>query len=51
MMPGDSMLMKFEAYRYTNGFENSVSFTQLTQNGTFFNNIDICPDFGYSSGW
>jgi ABC-2 type transport system permease protein len=51
MMPGDSMLMKFEAYRYTNGFENSVSFTQLTQNGTFFNNMDICPDFGYSSGY
>ena len=32
-----------------NGFENEVSFTQLTQNGTFFNNMDIVPTFGYSN--
>jgi ABC-2 type transport system permease protein len=39
--------MKFEVSKTTKGFENEVSFTQLTQNGTFFNNRDIMPIFGY----
>lgn len=32
----------------TRGFENEVSLTQLTQNGTFFNSGDILPVLGYN---
>ena len=49
MQPKDSLLVHFEVSRITKGFENEVSFTQLTQNGTFFNNMDILPVFGYSN--
>jgi len=49
LLPKDSVLIRFEVSRITNGFENEVSFTQLTQNGTFFNNMDIVPTFGYSN--
>ncbi|MCB0768859.1 MAG: hypothetical protein KDC00_00450 [Flavobacteriales bacterium] len=31
------------------GFENSVSFVQLVNNGSFFNNMDLIPEIGYSS--
>jgi len=44
---GDSILIKTDIWRNTKGFENEVTFTQLTQNGTFFNNTDITPFFGY----
>jgi len=47
LMPNDSILIRFKVSRMTRGFENEVSFTQLTQNGTFFNNTDITPSFGY----
>jgi ABC-2 type transport system permease protein len=47
LQPNDSISMKFEVSKTTKGFENEVSFTQLTQNGTFFNNRDIMPIFGY----
>ena len=49
MMPGESLSVTFHASRYTRGFENEVSFTQLTQNGTFFNNKDILPSIGYQA--
>jgi ABC-2 type transport system permease protein len=32
----------------TRGFENEVSLTQLTQNGTFFNSGDFLPVLGYN---
>jgi len=48
MQPGDSLLVKLEFEKKTKGFENEVSFTQLTQNGTFFNNMDIMPVIGYN---
>jgi ABC-2 type transport system permease protein len=47
LQPNDSISIKFDLSRITKGFENEVSFTQLTQNGTFFNNRDIIPTFGY----
>ncbi|MEI6059938.1 MAG: M1 family aminopeptidase [Bacteroidota bacterium] len=50
LQPHDSILIKVEVKSITRGFENEVSFTQLTQNGTFFNNTDIMPSFGYNSG-
>ncbi len=49
LAPNDSILVRFEVSRITKGFENEVSFTQLTQNGTFFNNTDITPSFGYNN--
>ena len=51
LQPRDSILIKFDVSRITKGFENEVSFTQLTQNGTFFNNSDIMPTFGYNNNY
>jgi len=51
MQPGDSLTINLSASAKTRGFENEVSFTQLTQNGTFFNNFDIMPGLGYNSGY
>ena len=51
LLPHDSVLIKFDVSRITKGFENEVSFTQLTQNGTFFNNGDITPSFGYNNNF
>ncbi|MEI6681100.1 MAG: M1 family aminopeptidase [Bacteroidota bacterium] len=50
LLPNDTILIRFEVSRMTRGFENEVTFTQLTQNGTFFNNTDITPAFGYLKG-
>ena len=50
LMPGDSLLIGVDVWCLSKGFENEVSFTQLTQNGTFFNNIDIMPSLGYNPG-
>ena len=49
LQPKDSILIRFDISHITKGFENEVSFTQLTQNGTFFNNGDIIPTFGYEN--
>ncbi|PBQ32372.1 hypothetical protein CNR22_11520 [Sphingobacteriaceae bacterium] len=46
----DSILIKINLWKLNKGFENEVSFTQLTQNGTFFNNSDILPTIGYKEG-
>ena len=48
MAPGDSIQVKFNVVFMTNGFENEVSFKQLTQNGSFFNVSDILPSLGYN---
>ncbi|MCX6248067.1 MAG: M1 family aminopeptidase [Bacteroidetes bacterium] len=47
LLPNDTILIEFRVSRITRGFENEVTFTQLTQNGTFFNNTDITPSLGY----
>ncbi|HMP99534.1 MAG TPA: M1 family aminopeptidase [Cyclobacteriaceae bacterium] len=47
LAPGDSLLVKTRLVKITQGFENQVSFTELTQNGSFFNNYNILPTFGY----
>lgn len=47
LMPNDSIKIIYELEKIAKGFENEVSFTQLTQNGTFFNNSDITPFIGY----
>ena len=48
LMPNDSIKINFNISKTTKGFENEVSFTQLTQNGTFFNNQDLIPGFGFN---
>lgn len=50
LLPDDSLCIKLYSARFTKGFENEVSFTQLTQNGTFFNNQDFVPMIGYQEG-
>ncbi len=47
LMPGDSIKFEFDIMKRNRGFENEVSFLQLTNNGTFFNNLDIVPQIGY----
>jgi len=48
LAPNDSIKITIDLWKLNKGFENEVSFTQLTQNGTFFNNMDILPTFGYN---
>ncbi|MCC6281985.1 MAG: hypothetical protein IT262_15385 [Saprospiraceae bacterium] len=50
LAPGDSMLLTFNTVYRAEGFENQLSNTSITQNGTFFNNTDISPSFGYQEG-
>ncbi len=50
LQPKDSMHFTIKVVKNTKGFENEVSFTQLTQNGTFFNSGDVLPIIGYESG-
>lgn len=47
---GDSMLLTFKTVYQSVGFENELSNTSIMQNGTFFNNTDISPSFGYQEG-
>lgn len=49
LKPGDSIKVLVNATLINKGFENEVSFTSLTQNGTFFNQGDIVPGIGYNS--
>lgn len=51
LMPNDSIKIGINLWKLNEGFENEVSFTQLTENGTFFNNTDIMPSFGYNSNY
>lgn len=51
LAPGDSVKLNVRIWKLSEGFENEVSFTQLTANGTFFNNADIMPSFGYNSNY
>lgn len=47
LQPGDSIKIEILLTKVSRGFENEVSFTGLTQNGTFFNSEDLIPRFGY----
>jgi len=51
LAPNDSIKITIDLWKLTKGFENEVSFTELTQNGTFFNNMDILPTFGYNKDY
>ncbi|HRD81486.1 MAG TPA: M1 family aminopeptidase, partial [Saprospiraceae bacterium] len=47
LAPGDSMELKFTTRFEPKGFENEVSWSRIVQNGTFFDNTDVIPMFGY----
>ena len=47
LSPGDSMQITFSSSYTEEGFENNLSVQEIMQNGTFFNNLDIAPQFGY----
>lgn len=44
---GDTIGIRVRGQYISRGFENEVSVTSVTQNGTFFNNMEILPYFGY----
>ncbi len=48
ILPGDSTNFSVKASYAAKGFENSVTNTNVIKNGTFFNNMAVLPDFGYS---
>jgi ABC-2 type transport system permease protein len=50
MSPGDTLSIVTRGSSIARGFENNVSNTSVTQNGTFFNNMGVLPDIGYSRG-
>jgi hypothetical protein len=47
--PGAELKFTVSGKYEAKGFENSVSFVQLVNNGTFFNNMDLIPQIGYSN--
>ena len=47
LAPGDSMKLQFTADFQPKGFENQLKFKEVVQNGTFFNNSEFIPLFGY----
>ena len=48
LAPNDSIKIDINFWKITQGFENNVTFTEVTQNGSFFNNMDISPTLGYN---
>jgi len=48
LKPNDSIKISFDLSKISKGFENEVSFTEITDNGTFFNNMSLLPTFGYN---
>jgi ABC-2 type transport system permease protein len=50
LTPNDSMLIEFTTNYTPKGFQNELKFNRLVQNGTFFDNSEIAPMFGYDAG-
>jgi ABC-2 type transport system permease protein len=48
LLPNDSIELRYNADFINDGIENEVSFTELTQNGSFFHDYDIMPALGYN---
>jgi len=51
LLPGDSMKITVNSVYMEKGFENEVSFTSITHNGSFFNETDFVPSIGYNSDY
>jgi ABC-type transport system involved in multi-copper enzyme maturation permease subunit len=50
LAPGADLKMTVKGSYRAKGIENEISFVQLVQNGTFFNNMALLPSIGYSAG-
>ncbi len=50
LAPGDEMEMRFDLTIDNPGFRNNGSDTSIVYNGTFFNNRQYFPSFGYNEG-
>ena len=50
MAPGSSFELKFETVLGQTGFRNSAQSTSVVENGSFFNNAQTFPSFGYQTG-
>jgi ABC-2 type transport system permease protein len=48
LAPGDTLRLRYTGRFEARGFENELSFTEVVQNGSFFNNSNISPALGYS---
>lgn len=48
LAPGESLELAFEVEYSQKGFVNDRAETRLVENGTFFNNFDFFPVFGYA---
>jgi ABC-2 type transport system permease protein len=51
LLPGDSMKIVVNSVFEEKGFENEVSFTSITHNGSFFNETDFVPGIGYNANY
>ncbi len=49
LAPGTELKFIAKGAYKPEGFENSVSFVQLVNNGTFFNNMNLIPVIGYTT--
>ncbi|MBB3700172.1 hypothetical protein KMW28_14630 [Flammeovirga yaeyamensis] len=49
LMPGDTLKMTIKSNFIQEGFQNGSASTKVVENGTFINNFDILPVFGYSN--
>ncbi len=49
LAPGAELKFTVKGTYRTEGFENTVSFVQLVNNGTFFNNMNLIPQIGYTT--
>lgn len=47
LAPGDSVLLEFSTHFEPKGFSNELKWSRVVQNGTFFDNTDVMPVFGY----
>ena len=50
LQPGDSLTLEFSTRFEPKGFENEVTWRRVVQNGTFLENSEIMPIFGYQEG-
>lgn len=50
LQPGQSLPMTFDLHYAPQGIENSLEFSAVVQNGSFFNS-SIMPQIGYQTAW
>ncbi len=51
LLPNDTMSITVKTNFISKGFENQVGDRSVVRNGSFFNNKDILPEFGYNPSY